>query len=261
MENNRKKVIVFSVLLVIIIIGAIYFYNSKNTIHILKEYDSKTKITDISEYIIRDNDTIFQGKFTRYNMKGTKIAEGQFLNNEPVGKNNYFYENGRLNSVYYRKNSKITEEVTEYYPNGNVKRYVMFDPFGMETFIVRFDERGLTKNYEGYPLMEIYQYPIAHKDRFKINTKQDLKVGDTLKYSYLVAEIPNTNRSFKIENISVDNSKVKRTLVHIQPVKIEVGEVLIKKGKNTIRSIVRYEFKDKVTPVFVDTLSFDVNVN
>lgn len=89
---------------------------------------------------------------------------------------------------------------------------------------------------------------------------KNLKVGDTLKYGYIIANIPNTKRSFKIENLGIDNSKVKRTQKHILPAEIDVEEVLTKKGKNTIRSIARYEFKDNITPVYNDTLIFHVNV-
>lgn len=261
MMNNKTKVLVFLLLLATTIIGGMYIYNNRNTIRILKQYNPKTKVTDVSEYFIRNNDTIFQGKFTRYNSKGIKIAEGQFFNNEPVGKNTYFYDDGKLESIYHKKNSKVTTEVVEYYHTGKIKRYVMFDPFGHEAFIARYDEKGKIKNYEGYPLMEIYQYPIAHKDRFKIKSNQYLKVGDKLKYKYIIANIPNTKRSFKIENISTDNSKVKRTSVPVLPVQIDVEEILTKKGKNTIRSIVSYEFNYNIMPVFADTLSFNVNVN
>lgn len=261
MVNNRKKILAFIILLAIAILGVVYFYNNKNTVCILKEYDPKTKITDISEYFIRDNDTIFQGKFTRYNQKGIKIAEGQFFNNEPIGKNSYFYEDGKLKSVYYKKNSKITEEVTEYYPNGKVKRYIMFDPFGLEAFIARYDEQGFIKSYEGYPLMEIYQYPIAHKDRFKIKTNQYLKVGDILKHKYLIANIPNAKRDFKIELVGSDNTSIKRTITKKPPVGIDVEEVLTKKGINTIKTTVEYKFNDSKKTVIKDSIYFEVKVN
>jgi hypothetical protein len=259
--NNRKKVLAFIILLAISILGVVCFYNNKNAVHILKEYNSKTKATDISEYFIRENDTIFQGKFTRYNEKGIKIAEGQFLNNEPVGKTYYFYEDGKLKSIYYKKNSKITEEVTEYYPNGKVKRYIMFDPFGLEAFIARYDEQGFIKSYEGYPLMEIYQYPIANMDRFRIKTNQFLKVGDILKHKYLIANIPNAKRSFSLELLGSDRLKNLRTVDSISIVQKDYGERLTKKGINKIRAIVQYEFNNKERTVIKDTVSFEVDVH
>lgn len=261
MEKNRNKIIIIIIVCVLIGLVVFYFYNKNEKVYVLKDYDSKTKITGTNEYVIRNSDTIFHGKFINYNEKGIKIAEGSFVNGHIKGKCIYYYDNGEIETVEYRKIDEILKESFEYYPNGKIKRYIMFDPFGLEAFIARYDEKGNLKNHEGYSLMEIYQYPIAHKEQFKIKTKQYLKVGDKLKYSYIVANIPNAKRSLKIENISVDDSKVKRTQKNIVPNQINVEEVLTKKGKNTIRSIVRYEFNDKVTPVFTDTLTFNVNVN
>jgi hypothetical protein len=260
MKKNRNKIIL---IIVCVLVGytVFFFYNKSEKVYVLKEYDSKTKITGTNEYVIRDGDTIFHGKFINYNVQGTKIAEGNFINGHIKGKCFFYYDNGKIETVEYRKIDEILKESFEYYPNGKIKRYIMFDPFGLEAFIARYDEKGNLKNHEGYSLMEIYQYPIAHKEQFKIKTNQYLRVGDKLKYCYIVANIPNAKRSFKIENLSVDNSKVKRTQKNIIPNQINIEEILTKKGKNTIRSIVRYEFNDKVTPVFTDTLSFEVNVN
>jgi antitoxin component YwqK of YwqJK toxin-antitoxin module len=259
MANKKNKLIIVIIVLVVFALLLLYDKNEKECI--LNQYDSNGKLTSTSEYIIKDGDTILHGKFINYNKNGVKIAEGNFVNGHVKGKWLYYYNNGELESICYRKGSKITEEITEFHPNGKVKRYIMFDPFGLEAFIVRFDEQEIMKSYEGYSIMEIYQYPIANKERFNIKEEQYLKVGDTLKYTYLVANIPNTKRSFAIENVGIDNAKVKRILKNVPPAKIDVKEVLTKKGKNTIRNIVRYEFNDNVTPVFTDTLSFDVEVH
>lgn len=261
MENKKNKILILIIAIVLAGFVYLFFFNKNEKVYVLSQYDSKGKLTGTSEYIIKDGDTIFHGKFINYNKEGVKIAEGDFVNGHVKGKCLYYYDTGELESICYRKDSKITEEITEFYPNGKVKRYIMFDPFGLEAFIVRYDELGIMKNYEGYSIMEIYQYPIAHKERFNIKEEQYLKVGDTLKHIYLVANIPNTKRSFTIENIGVNHAKVKRITKKVEPCQIDVKEVLTKKGKNTIRSIVKYEFNDKVTPVFTDTLSFDVNVN
>ena len=80
-------------------------------------------------------------------------------------------------------------------------------------------------------------------------------------HQYIVANIPNAKRSFNIENISIDKAKVKRTITQKPPTTIEVKEILIKKGKNPIRAVVKYEFKDKIIPAIKDTVSFNVEVN
>ncbi|CAM3995052.1 toxin-antitoxin system YwqK family antitoxin [Flavobacterium cucumis] len=257
--KNKNKIIITIILLIGLI--AIYYYFKDEKIEVLKEYSSSGQLIGTNEYYLRNGDTILHGRFINYNKDGIKIAEGNFVNGHVKGKCLYYYDNGELESICYRKDGKITEEITEFYPNGKVKRYIMFDPFGLEAFIVRFDEQEIMKSYEGYSIMEIYQYPIAHKERFNIKEEQYLKVGDTLKYTYLVANIPSAKQSFTIENVGIDNGKVKRVTKKIEPCQIDVKEVLTKKGKNTIRSIVRYEFNDKVTPVFTDTLSFDVEVH
>ncbi|WP_300566550.1 hypothetical protein, partial [Flavobacterium sp.] len=199
------------------------------------------------------------GKFVNYNEKGIKIAEGQFVDGHIKGKCFYYYDNGKTETIQF-KNGKITKESTYYNSNGLIESYIMYDDFGKSAFIISFDEKGVRK-YDGYPQLEVYQYRFSHKKQYNIKDDQHLKVGDILKYSYIVANIPNAKRSFKIENISINDSEVKRTLKHILPAQIDVEEVLTKKGKNTIRSIVQYKFNDKITPVFTDTISFDVNVN
>ena len=136
----------------------------------------------------------------------------------------------------------------------------MCDDLGKTAFVIYFDQKGVTK-YDGYFQIETYQYKYANKSKFINKEVQNLKVGDTLKYSYIVANIPNAKCGFTLENVSIDNAKVKRITKKIEPCQIDVKEVLTKKGKNTIRSIVKYEFNDNLTPIINDTISFDVEVH
>ncbi|RVU89724.1 hypothetical protein EH230_13180 [Flavobacterium columnare] len=266
MEKNRKRIIFILIFAILLVIFYILFLQEKKNTYLLKEFDKQGKLIGTNEYILKNGDTIFQGKFINYNNQGIKIAEGNFTNGDIQGKCKYYYDNGKLKSIHYRKSSKITLESKEYYYNGKEKRYTLydyglFDDYGKPTFSILFKENGKIKNIQGKSIIEIYQLKLLNKDFFKIKENQYLKVGDTLIHKYLIANIPNAKRSIKIENISVDNSKVKRTLKHIEPCQWDVEEVLTKKGKNTIQSIVKYEFKDKVTPVFIDTLSFDIEVH
>lgn len=258
---NKKYKISLLVLITLLVIFLLFFYFKSEKTYTLKDYDPNTKITDVNEYVIRNGDTVFHGKFIKYNEKGIKISEGQFINNEVNGKCMYYYDNGKLESIHYRKNSKVNLESLEYYSSGKEKRYTLYDDFGKDFFQINYDSLGNIKSNIGPPMIEYYQFKFQHKDKFSKNSNQKLKIGDTLKCKYIVANIPNTKRSFKIENLNIDNYKVKRTQKYILPAQIDVEEVLTKKGKNTIRSIVRYEFNDKVTPVYIDTLSFDVIVN
>mgnify|MGYP003531598839 FL=1 len=258
--NNKIKIIL--VFLIIVIIGLIVFYKffKAEKVYVFKEFNSTGQLIGTKEYVLRDGNAIIHGKFIDYNIKGIKISDGQFVNGHIYGKTSYYYDNGKIEEVHFRKNKETTLESTFYNANGFVEKYVVYDDLGNSSFIVNFDKKGVT-DYSGHFQIETYQYKFANKAEFNIKENQNLKIGDKLKYSYIVANIPNAKRSFKIENISVDNSKVKRTIKKVEPCQLDVEEVLIKKGKNTIRSIVRYEFNDKVTPVFTDTLSFDVNVN
>lgn len=255
---NYKVIFSALTILALVVIIVLYFFKNEK-VYTLKEYNPSGKLISTNEYMLRNGDTIMHGKFVNYNEKGIKISEGQFVNGHINGKCSYYYDNGKIEAIYYRKNKDIILESTFYNSNGLLEKYVMYDEFGKEAFIIRFDEKGATR-YDGYFQIETYQYKFSHKKQFDIKEDQHLKVGDNLKYNYILANIPNTKRSFIIENLSVDNSKVKRTLKHIEPCQWDAEEVLTKKGKNTIRSIVKYEFKDKVTPVFIDTLSFDVEV-
>ncbi len=250
------------VCLTIVIIGLIIFYKFFKTekVYVFKEFNSKGQLIGTKEYVLRDGNAIIHGKFIDYNIKGIKISDGQFINGHIYGKTSYYYDNGKIEEVHFRKDKETTLESIFYNPKGYIEKYIIYDDYGNFFNTIYFDEKGPT-NYSGRFQIEIYQHKFANKAKFNIKEDQYLKIGDTLKYSYIIANIPNAKLSFKIDNLSIDNSKVKRTQKNILPAQIDVKEVLIKKGKNTIRSIVRYEFNDKVTPVFTDTLTFDVNVN
>lgn len=265
MRHNKKrkmknKIILAAISFTLITVLILLFYFKDEKVYILKEYNSSGRLSGIHEYVIRKGDTIFQGKFTNYNEKGIKIAEGQFINNEPNGICSYYYDNGKIESIHYRKNSKITEESFFYNPNGLLEKYAIYDDFGKSSFIISFDEKGVTK-YSGYPMLEVYQYKFTHEKQHNTKKKQILKVGDTLKYKYLVANIPNTKRNFKVENLDILDSKIERTITKTLPIRINVEEVLVKKGINRIRAIVNYKFQDKITPTLTDTISFKVEVN
>ncbi|WP_236937442.1 hypothetical protein [Flavobacterium columnare] len=245
----------------ILLVGVLSSCKSENKRGILKTYYPKEMCTVFCEYIIKNNDTVLDGKFIVLKNNGKKIKSGSYKNGKQTGLIFFYFENGNIKSIDNRDGDKFNLETIFNYESENVERYILYDDFGKSFFIIYYNEKGNVTKYKGYPILETNQYKFSHPEQFKIKEQQYLKVGDKLKYSYLIANIPNAKRSFKIENISVDNSKVKRTLKHIEPCQWDVEEILTKKGKNTIRSMVKYEFKDKVTPVFIDTLSFDIEVH
>lgn len=260
MKLKRNKTILIVVL--IIILGLVFYYYFKDEkVYIDKEYSASGKLIGINEYVIRSRNPVMHGKFINYNEKGIKIAEGQFIDGEVKGKCIYYYDDGKLESKVFRKNTKITEESYEYYQNGNIKRYVIYDPFGARAFTVLYDEQGSLKSAIGYPLMEVYQHLIANKDKFKVKTNQYLKVGDYLKYKYLIANIPKTKRNFSVETLEPKMPKTKRTMKRISTTQVDYEEVLYKKGINTIRAIVEYKFDNKEKTIIKDTITFSVDVH
>lgn len=261
MKNKRNKVVITLVILTITSLGVLFFCFKNEKIQVLKEYNSKTEETSEYEYFLRNGDTILEGKYIHYNREGKKVAEGSYVNNHLKGKFITYFDNGRIETLQYVVKGKINAENTEYHSNGKIKRYIMFDPLGLEAFIARYDEKGTIKTYDGYPLMENYQYRIANKKQFGSTGDKFLKKSDTLKYKYLIANIPNTKRSFKIENIGLDNSTIKRVSKQVSPTQVDINEVLIKKGINTIRATVQYKFNDKVTTIINDTITFQVEVH
>lgn len=252
-----------ALLVLVIIISGIIIHNhcfDDKKVYTLKEYSLAGKLIGTNEYIIRNGDTILNGKFIKYNEEGIKIAEGQFVNNEPTGICSYYYDIGKIKSVYYRKDSKVNLECTHYDQSGLINKYILCDSIGKTAFIIKFEDK-VVKMYDGYSIWPVKQYKIVNKKQTEIKAEDVLKVSDTIRYNYLVANIPNAKRSIKIENISVDNSKVKRVIKSKLPAEIIVEEVLTKKGLNRIKAIVQYTFNDKVTPVKNDTVSFDIYVN
>ncbi|WP_428230249.1 hypothetical protein [Flavobacterium sp.] len=258
---NRKYKIILLLSIMVISWVFIFFSFMYGKVHVLKKYNAETKETTIFEYIIEDGDTILHGEFTRYNKVGKKITEGNFTNGEISGENIYYFETGIIKSIYYYKRNKIPEENIDNFPSGKIMSYTLYDDLGMSAFIIRFDEKGNVKNHEGYPLLEIYQSKIANKEKFKTKTNQYLKVGDTLKQQYLIAYIPNAKRSVHIENIDADDAKAKGTLKKTSQTRIDVEEILINKGINRIRAVVKYEFNDKEKTVINDMIFFEVKVN
>jgi len=255
--KNTKILIIISIVTIVLL--ALYFYLKNEKVYTLNKYSPEGKLLGTNEYVIRNGDTIFHGKAIEYNEKGNKIAEGQFVDDYLKGKCIFYYDNGKVETIQFT-NGKITEESFYYDQNGSLESYKMYNALGKTTFTINFDKKGVTK-YEGNPVFELYEYSLTDKAKYNIKVDQVFKVGDTLKCKYLVANIPNTKRTFKIQNISVDNEKVKRTITKKPSTGINVEEVLTKKGVNTIRAIFEYKFNDKVTPTLTDTLSFKVTVN
>ena len=201
------------------------------------------------EYIINKGDTILDGNFVIYDDENKKISTGKYFNGEPKGKQYFFYSNGNIESIHYRKNKKIYEESVYYHESGKLRKYVLYDDFGESVFIIRFDSKENVINYEGLPLIELYH---LREKKYK-----KYKIGDTLQYKLIIAEIPKSTKKVKIELKNFDNSKLKRELTKIEPVGMEVKELILKKGMNQIKATVEFEFNDIKKTKIEDSILID----
>lgn len=178
---KKLYVIILAVLLGLIIL---FFYFKKEKVYTSNEYSPSGKLIGTNEYVLKSNGPVAHGKFVNYNEKGIKIAEGQFVEGEINGKCIYYYDNGEIESIYYRKNSKVDLESTLYNRNGFVYKYVMFNAIGEPKFIIDFDEKAV-KKYDGYVIYPVEQSKIVKDKKYKIEIGSILKVGDVIKYKYL----------------------------------------------------------------------------
>ncbi|WP_291151831.1 hypothetical protein [Flavobacterium sp. UBA7680] len=260
MEKSKYKIILIAFFVIFIGLIVFVFCFKDEKVQTLKRYYSDSEKTYVHQYIIRNGDTILHGDVIVYNKKGIKVAKGNLINNVPKGEFIYYYDNGKIESIKYVLGNKKDAEYLWNYPNGKIEKYVFFNDLGEPYFIISYDEKGPTQ-YEGPTIKNIYHKKFNSKKHNDIQDNQYFRVGDTLIHQYLVANIPNAKRSFTVENVGNDNVKVKRTITPKPPTTIDVKEILTKKGKNTIRAVVKYEFKDDIVPAINDTLSFDVEVH
>ncbi|MFK7048551.1 hypothetical protein V3Q77_01470 [Flavobacterium davisii] len=258
--TNKYKIVISFLLLVIFAALIFVFSFKEEKVYTSHEYNSNGQLIGINEYIIRNSDTILQGKFERYNDKGIIISKGQFLNDEPYGKCSYYYDDGKIEAIQFKKNSKITLEAIKYNRRNFIKKYVMCNTYGEAKFIIEFDNK-ITQRYTGYSTYPVKQYKLYHGKEIDIKTGDILKVGDTIRYDYLIANIPYAKRTLKIETEGIDNSKINRRISKKAPTSLIVEEILTKRGLNRIKAITQYVFDDKFTPVKNDTVSFDIEVH
>jgi hypothetical protein len=258
--KTKFKITLFLFSFITIGLLVLFFCVNDENVHTLIKYYPDSKETETYEYIIRNGDTILQGKTFTYDKNGIKISEGNCVNNFLFGKFIRYYDNGKIEYFKYIIGKKKYAEIQWNYKNGEIEKYAFFSKYKEPIFLISYDKKGPIK-YEGHTIENIQYGKLNSKKQPNFHSNQYFKVGDTLVHQYIVANIPNAKRSFKIENIRIDKAKVKRTITQKPPTTIEVKEILIKKGKNTIRAVVKYEFKDKIIPAIKDTVSFNVEVN
>lgn len=61
----KKKSLTLFLFISIVVFLMIYFNKASKQVQVLKEYDLKGQLIGINEYILKNNDTILNGKFIR----------------------------------------------------------------------------------------------------------------------------------------------------------------------------------------------------
>lgn len=245
MKTKTKIIIFISVVLVAFLFYLMYINNKLFT---SKEFDKNGNLITEVEYKKKAGKSILHGNFHEFSSKGVLITEGKFLNDVAYGIWKYYDDDGNLKSVKFRKNDTITLEAKLYNTTGTLKQYVFLSENNEAEFISNYDEKGI-RDLNGFTLGGI-----NYEDK-------TYKLGDEIKYDFLVANIPQAKRKVIIENLAKDNSKVNRKITREAPCKWIVNEKLMNKGINEVRIVVINEF-DKSTGIkpINDTLGFKINV-
>jgi hypothetical protein len=235
---------------VFLFIGIMTFYIScKNENN---EKQKWVKLPDgyiLVNYYIKNNDTVLNGNYFKYDKQNKLIRTGKFINGEPFGNYKKYFPNGKVESIRFIKNKKDIGETTWFYTNGNIEQYIFYDDFRNATFIAKYDKG------DGYIILEIYQHKLRNQGK-----QITYKIGDKIRYQYMFPNIPHAERKFRIELKDYDNSKLKRVIKHIAPVTLDIEEKAVKKGKNTIMAYIEYKIKEKDNLKIKDSVWFDFYV-
>lgn len=201
----------------------------------------------IYEIKIKNTDTILDGNFHIYTNNNILKRSGTFVNNEFYGLYKNYFNNGNVESIMYRNNGKDIGEATWYNEDGKLNDYKFYDKYGNLNFYIMYDTNGKISKAKGKVLFEIYQSLLINKE---------FNIGDTIKYQLTYPNIPKTSISLNIELLDFDNSKIERQITKIEPVVVQYKDIAVKKGLNTIRASIKYNFLDEKNITISDTISF-----
>ncbi|WP_347067849.1 hypothetical protein [Flavobacterium sp. WV_118_3] len=225
------------------------FSCAKNKENIIRKFSFNDGILSEYEYVIKDGDTILHGKVNLFDINGNEIGNGIYKNGKLNGEYITYFKNGKFREIRHYENDTIVGDRIYNFENGKIRKYIYHDKKGEVAFIVRFDEKGNVQSYEGHPLVDI--------EYFGVKDLNSLKIGDTLKYGYILANIPTAKSSLRIKLLDFDNSITLRRIDSKRRNTIKVQELVVKKGKNSIRAILKNEFNDSLKTSIVDSLRFD----
>lgn len=219
---------------------------------LIKYYPKENKIVEFS-YLLKGNDTIIDGEVTYYS-KDRKIILGKayYKNGLLNGRYTGYYTDGKIKQIVNYRNDTIVGDRVYNYSDGNIERYILHDDSGRVAFIVKFDNNGNVIKRQGFPLVDV--------ENIGKKTLDSLKLGDSLKYSYYLANIPTSKCSFIIKSLNFDDKKNQRRISSRKNCRITVDEKVNRVGKNSIIAKLKFEFSDSNKTIIVDSLRFDYYV-
>lgn len=220
--------------------------------NIIRKYLPSENIFTESTFILNEKDTILDGEVILYDLDSNKIGSGNYVKGKLQGIFTFYFLNKNIKEIRYYDDGIIVGDRIYNFENGKIRKYIFHDDKGEVAFIVRFTEKGNLESYEGHSLVNI-----EYSGKKELG---DLKIGDTLSYDYLLAEVPLAKNYLTIKLLDFDNSKIYRNQNERSNFRIKMKEVIAKKGKNSIRAVLKHEFNDSLKNKILDSIRFDFTV-
>ncbi|UMY66249.1 toxin-antitoxin system YwqK family antitoxin [Flavobacterium sp. HJ-32-4] len=219
---------------------------------LIKSYPKENKIAEFG-YLLKGNDTIIDGEAVYYSLdKKTILGRAFYKNGLLNGIYTGYYGNGKIEQIVNYRNDTIIGDRIHNYTNGSIERYILYDESGRAAFLIKFDSKGNVIDYQGHPIVDVENVGLKKLD--------SLEIGDSLKYSYYLANIPASKYLFTVRSLRSDKSKNHREISSRKQCRITVKEKILVRGENSIIAKVKFEFSDLNKTTISDSLRFDYYV-
>lgn len=190
--------------------------------------------------------------FQEYNGKMVKV---EFINSKTdslfTGFGGKAYKNGKLKSLSYVKNGKVSDTLFFYYENGNIKEKGLIKDNMKNGWWFFFDTIGRLKEKSEFVIVrdsihknQSYYYSKNTEVKIKPSTYFELEISDTLRIGQNAARIKNyvtnyNNREANLLSVIIDNeyseTKTKKDTFGDGTLKPFFGISIYRKGKQKIK--------------------------
>jgi len=149
------------------------------------------------EYMIKNGDTILDGVLNEYSLN-SKLRLTLFMKNDHIINSIEYYPNGTTKYKAKYKNDKTIEGL-RYRRNGKLKTYLMWNERDKVKYKKKYDSLGNIISTQGKPIIELV-IGKSNSPLFKIidGNLVNIKLLDTIKFTYTIANPPNTKVTFKV---------------------------------------------------------------